>query len=245
MKYLFIDESGDHNLLPSKIDPQFPMFVLTGIVFESKEYQKFKIKILNFKKEIFSKKRIILHSKELTRPNKAKQKELGLLTDSASRLIFYTRLNEILEKTNFEILVYSIDKGKFHDMFKDIPVDLYFLSFTKILNSFKSRLNHTENVKIIAEARNKKLDKQFSLTCENIKILDSHKHLSLKIQSKSWQYSGLELADLISYRVSRKLSDKPAKPVGNEVDIGVIIKKNVYNEQFDTKEKGKRIRTSP
>ncbi len=245
MKYLFIDESGDHNLLPNKIDPQFPMFILTGVVFESKEYQKFKVKLLNFKKEIFNKKRIVLHSKELTRPNKARQKELGLLTDSTSRLIFYTKLNEILEKTDFEILVYSINKGKFHNMFKDIPVDLYFLGFTKIINSFKSKLDHTENIKIITESRNKKLDKQFLLTCENTKVLDGHKHLQLKIQSKSWKYSGLELADLISYRISRKLSNKPAKPIGNEIDLNVILHKIVYKEQFETNEKGKRIRTSP
>lgn len=81
MKYLFIDESGDHNLLPDKIDPQFPMFVLTGIMFDSKEYQKFKAKLLRLKKKLFGNEKIILHSKELTHPVRTKQKELGMLTD--------------------------------------------------------------------------------------------------------------------------------------------------------------------
>lgn len=32
MKIMFLDESGDHSL--SKIDPQYPMFVLGGIIVE-------------------------------------------------------------------------------------------------------------------------------------------------------------------------------------------------------------------
>lgn len=34
---LFLDESGDHSL--SKIDPQYPMFVLAGCVFEMGYYE--------------------------------------------------------------------------------------------------------------------------------------------------------------------------------------------------------------
>jgi hypothetical protein len=32
MKVLFLDESGDHNLL--KIDPQYPLFVLGGVIMD-------------------------------------------------------------------------------------------------------------------------------------------------------------------------------------------------------------------
>ncbi len=54
-KILFLDESGDHSL--DKIDPQYPIFVLCGVIFDLEyhdrvvvdEMQKFKLKL--FKKD--------------------------------------------------------------------------------------------------------------------------------------------------------------------------------------------------
>lgn len=42
MKYnLFIDENGDHGL--SNLNPDFPIFLLCGIVISSKEYESIRI----------------------------------------------------------------------------------------------------------------------------------------------------------------------------------------------------------
>jgi hypothetical protein len=42
MKYnLFIDESGDHGL--SNLNPDFPIFLLCGIVISSEEYERIRI----------------------------------------------------------------------------------------------------------------------------------------------------------------------------------------------------------
>ena len=50
MKILFIDESGDHNLDPKKVDESYPIFVLAGCIFDQEYYEKIVVpsfKILN------------------------------------------------------------------------------------------------------------------------------------------------------------------------------------------------------
>ncbi len=144
MKHFFVDESGTHTLDTEKLDPTFPFFVLTGIIFEEGEYQKFR---------------------------------------------------KALEKT---------EKGN-----------------------------------IYAEQRNSRLDKQFLLAWESAKLtvtgdgeeedrmskLKNHNISIPNIVSKSPENNGLELADLISYRIARVVQGKANKPRGNEIDINLILKK--------------------
>lgn len=65
-KILFLDESGDHNL--SKIDPQYPLFVLGGVVMEQ-SYAEGELtqRMDDFKKRVFGKSDIILHTAEMVR----------------------------------------------------------------------------------------------------------------------------------------------------------------------------------
>lgn len=235
MKYLFIDESGDHNMDLAKVDPQFPLFVLTGVVFESKEYLKFSNGLLKFKQDIFNNKSIVLHSGELTRPNITKQKELRELTNFVKRSLFYKKLDKIINKSKFEVLVYSIDKVKLHKFFGSVPPDPYFLSFINIYERFRSKLKFKEHGKVFTERRNPTLDKQFLLAWESSNITNKRKALRPTILSKSWKHSGLELADLISYRLSRHLLNKPIKPTGNEIDLKIILNKNTQLEGFARK----------
>lgn len=115
------------------------------------------------------------------------------------------------------------------------PPDPYFLSFTYILGVFEEKLTQREQGRIFVEQRSKILDKQFLLAWEsakttraglvsNKKLLD-HKMSQPNILRKSWKESGLEIADLISYRLSRHFLGKNEKPIGNEIDIRVTIAK--------------------
>lgn len=241
MKYLFIDESGDHNLL--KIDPQFQLFVLTGIVFESNVYEKFRRNLLKLKKQLFDTDRVVLHSKELTRPNITRQKALKDLTNPAKRNKFYTEINKLLSKFKFSILCFVIDKKWFAEKFAPTPPDPYFLSFIDLFTKFEESLGIRETGKIFVEQRNKILDKQFLLAWESAKTtkvsrsmdskkLQNHKIEKPSIMPKSWDESGLEIADLISYRLSRAFMNKPEKPRGNEIDIKVINKKKISISSF-------------
>lgn len=155
MKYLFVDESGDHNLLPDKIDPQFPMFVLTGIIFESKEYQKFKTKLFRLKKKLFGNEKIILHSKELTHPVRTKQKELGMLTNLEKRKKLYEALDKLIQDSDFKILIYVIDKKEFNKVLGSLSIDLYFLSFSNIFKKYESLLNSESMARFLQKVETK------------------------------------------------------------------------------------------
>ena len=65
MKYLlFLDESGDHGL--KTIDPSFPVFVLTGVLFSEDSYQAVCEKIDEMKREFFAGSTdIILHRRDM------------------------------------------------------------------------------------------------------------------------------------------------------------------------------------
>ena len=65
MKFLFLDESGDHNLI--KIDMQYPIFVLGGIIIDDDYLSILNEKVDEFKLEVFGTKDIILHTADITR----------------------------------------------------------------------------------------------------------------------------------------------------------------------------------
>lgn len=238
MKYLFIDESGDHNLNLSKIDPTFPFFVLTGIIFERGEYLRLKGEWLNLKKKVFNTNKVIIHSAELTRPNKSKQPQIKELTNKKLRSRFYFKVNIILKNHSWSFLAFVIDKPKFSKLFPEYPPDPYFLSFSYLISKFAEKLNRRETGKIFVEKRNGLFDKQFMLAWKNAydsrvglvtnKELKEHNIYMPYMHNKSWDNTGLELADVISYRISRKFSGKVDKTPGNEIDISVI-----KGKQFD------------
>jgi len=63
---LFLDESGDHSL--TKIDPQYPLFVLCGVVMEEDYHNRVATEELNsFKRRLFGRENVILHTAEFTR----------------------------------------------------------------------------------------------------------------------------------------------------------------------------------
>ncbi len=66
MKVLFLDESGDHNL--SVIDPQYPMFVLGGVIMEV-DYAKGALTdaLNDFKRRMLGRTDIVLHTADIVR----------------------------------------------------------------------------------------------------------------------------------------------------------------------------------
>ncbi len=241
MKQLFIDESGTHTLETTKLDPTFPFFVLTGVIFEVGEYQEFQKEFASLKKQIFGTEKVILHSLELNRTAKAKQSELKILASLEIRKQFYTKLNAVIKKYKFSITAYVIDKKWYGKQFADTPVDPYFLSFNLLFERYEKELDKMEEGSIYAEQRNPRLDKQVLLAWESAKLtvtkdeegedriskLKNHKISVPNIVKKSYNNNGLELADLISYRISRVVQRKANKPEGNEIDINILLEKIV------------------
>ena len=232
MRYLFIDESGDHNLNLHKIDPSFPLFVLTGVTMTKETYLKFCKVWKQMKIKCFGNEKTLIHTLELVRPQKAKQATIRNLSDPVRRKLFYKEINTILKITDYRIIAFVIRKPEFSKIFPEHYPDPYFLSFSYIIGEYVNLLSSREGGVIEAEKRNSILDKQFILSWElasksrvglvTREELVKHKLLKPNLYNKSYTHPGLELADMLSYRLSRAIMNKPIKAPGNEVDLHLV-----------------------
>lgn len=234
MKLMFLDESGDHNLDPKKIDPTYPVFVLTGCIFDEEYYNQEVVKrIEEIKVSFFGSKDIIFHTLEMIRPSKNKEKKFLKLIDKEFRIRFYTELNKLLEKFDFKLVACAIKKQDHFEKYGVSSLDPYLLSFDNLLNRFIFELNFREKGKIIAERRNSILDNQLELAWLNTKISGTkfiqgaeikEKVENLHMIPKSSNEAGLQIADLVASPIGRKIIGIRRK-VGHEVDFEVLKKK--------------------
>ena len=85
--FLFLDESGDHGL--NKIDPDFPIFVLCGVIMSEQEYRLgVDAKFTQLKERIWGDKEVVFHSRDIRKW----QKEFSLLIDPNIRQDFLQSL---------------------------------------------------------------------------------------------------------------------------------------------------------
>lgn len=74
--YLFIDESGDHGL--TKIDTDFPVFLLCGVLIKEADYEKIRQDINVLKHSLWGNKEVIFHSRDIRKCEKEFQKLFDL-----------------------------------------------------------------------------------------------------------------------------------------------------------------------
>ncbi|KXJ97867.1 MAG: hypothetical protein UZ19_OD1000931 [Parcubacteria bacterium OLB19] len=103
--YLFIDESGDHNL--SKIDPTYPIFALGGLCISELTYEKLNNEVDKIKEKYYGSTAIILHSSELKRPKDSRSDPRNIfLLDPEQRKIFIRKsILLLLRLMNFHLLL--------------------------------------------------------------------------------------------------------------------------------------------
>jgi hypothetical protein len=95
MKILFLDESGDHNL--SVIDPQYPLFVLGGVIVDQAYAEgEMAERIRDFKLRIFGREDLILHTADITRNRNGFEQ----MKDPPFRERFYAELNALITLPN-------------------------------------------------------------------------------------------------------------------------------------------------
>ena len=95
--YFFLDETGDHGL--SFVDPNFPLFLLAGCLFEETELKKLEEKVNKFKNIFFETKEVILHSRDIRKCEGSFQ----ILFDLDLKKRFYEELNEALAQQKTRI----------------------------------------------------------------------------------------------------------------------------------------------
>lgn len=215
MKFLFLDESGDHNLI--KIDMQYPIFVLGGIIVDNSYIDILNEKVDKFKLEVFGTKDIILHTADITRNKNGFER----LKEKEFRENFYNKLNLLMDEMEYNIVACAIKKDDHYTKYGDSAIDPYLLSLNVIVEKFCLYLRHNNEMgSIIAKKRDRTLDHELELSWLNLKIRGT-KHLkgseiednvdSLKLEHKHLNTNALQIADLVVSPIGRYVLGKNLK----------------------------------
>ena len=209
MKFLFLDESGDHNLTTP--DPQYPLFVLAGCVMSEDDCDnQLSFRMNDFKEKLFGTKNIVLHYVDYTRNKNGFEQ----MVDKEFREKFYDGLNKIIAETKFSLISCIVDKTKHKERYKNLAIDPYILSLEIIVERFvKSLVDANEKGFIIAESRGQQLDNEFNLVFLDLKIRGTRflrpKDIvenveGFTIRKKAENIAGLQLADSLVTPIGRK-----------------------------------------
>lgn len=231
---MYIDESGHHSLDPNTIDPQYPIFVLCGCIFEEEYYKEVVEKLNKLKIKFFGSDKIIFHTLEMTRPSKYKDNKFAKLINTEFRKEFYKALNAFLEETKFVLVSCTIKKSEHLEKYGTAALDPYLLSFNVLIDEFIAELPNGEKGTIIAEKRSENLDNQLDLAWLNLKINGTknvkgsdikEKIESLTMVPKSANEAGLQIADLVANPIGRYVLEIKKTEPGHEVNYNILEKK--------------------
>jgi Protein of unknown function (DUF3800) len=216
MKILFLDESGDHNL--SVIDPQYPLFVLGGLIVEQ-DYAEGEMdrEIRAFKREVFGNEQINLHTADITRNRSGFER----MIEAGFREKFYERLNALMRRLQYRVVACAIRKDEHLRAYGVAALDPYLLSLDVLIERFCLEIGDVAGGGIIvAERRGTTLDHQLELAWLNLKVQGTRfmqatnierRVLSLNLRDKSENIGGLQLADLVVTPIGRFVLGKTIK----------------------------------
>jgi len=212
--YLFIDESGDHGL--TIIDPDFPVFLLCGILVSENEYENIRESINYLKTSIWGDKKVILHSRDIRKC----QKEFEVLFDLDLKRKFYEHINLIMTNSKYTVISFAIRKDNYIKKIGRLSRDVYELSLSIIIERaifFLDDLNiPNKKIEIIIEKRgraeDKKLDEHFQrLLAKGTGFVEPKRlfdyQMSIVFKNKNENINGLQLADLVAYPIARYVLD--------------------------------------
>lgn len=211
--YLFLDESGDHGL--ANINPHFPVFVLSGVLFECSAYETCRIAINEIKNKYWGNKEVIFHSSDIRKC----QKEFQILFDLGIKKGFFDDITDIIVNQNYVIIADGIQKEQYIKKYGKLS-NVYELCLSFIIERavfFLDDIPGGKNLYIVIEERGKKENKQLQehfdkviargtgfVNSERLRALN----LKIEFRAKKKNINGLQLADLIAYPVARHVMEK-------------------------------------
>lgn len=213
MKIMFLDESGDHSL--TVIDPQYPVFVLGGIIVDA-EYAEGELEahVRQFKREVFGDEDIILHTREISR----NLNSFGGLKDPEFREFFYLKLNALMRDLEYSIVACVIRKDSHLAKYGVSALDPYHFSLHVLVERFCFDVGYgLDGGVIIAECRDATLDDQLQLVWESLRIrgtshmpaaIIKQRIVGLEPRAKAENIAGLQIADLVVSPIGRKILGK-------------------------------------
>lgn len=209
--YLFLDESGDHSL--DKIDAQYPMFVLGGVLIAAADYDRLDARWKEMKRELFGTDAIILHTADLTRNKNGFER----MKEPAFRQRVYAGLNAVMAELPYQVIGCAVHKGNHLDRYGVSAIDPYHLSLSIIVERAYFAVGKKGKLHIVAESRDATLDRMLEVVFLELKISGTHfisatelngLGAELHIRQKSKNISGLQMADLVVTPIGRRVLGK-------------------------------------
>jgi hypothetical protein len=210
---LYIDESGDHTYKLLN-DPAHRYLALLGVWFrQMDDYLDFADRLDQLKRSIFGPrpdKPVILHRSDIIN----RKGPFGLLNDNEKHAAFNAGLLDIVDKAHFKITCVIIDKQKHLDRYAS-PFHPYHYCLAAMLDRYSGWLNFRNAVgDVLAESRGREEDLQLKQAYRNVyssgTLLFDHRHhqralttRDIKIQPKSANIAGLQLADILAHPVKQ------------------------------------------
>ena len=230
--YFFLDESGDHGL--KNIDPNFPVFVLCGVIISDTDYQKLVQDFNSIKQDFWGDNKVIFHSRDIRKCDK----EFKILLDTDIKSKFYKVLDMTISESKYSVISSVIDKQKYIKKYGKLRGDVYEIALSFIIERAIFYLDSLEKsidkLYLVIEKRGKKEDNQlkkhvetllqvgtFYVTPERLKGYN----IKIEFRDKRQNINGLQISDLIAYPIARYGMDKErANPAFD------IIKPKIYSK---------------
>jgi len=210
---MYLDESGDHSL--DKIDPEYPIFVLGGIIVDGAAIRRQIDRKLEYLKEAyFGRPDLILHTADIVRARNGFES----LRNRSERADFYEALNDVMRGVDFQVVACVIKKDEHLAQYGADAIDPYMLSLRVLVERFCHEIGDIPDGGLIcAEKRGPELD--HALETAWMKILRSgtyyrrgsgvsNRIVDLGLKDKRLNIGGLQLADLVVSPIGRAVLGK-------------------------------------
>jgi hypothetical protein len=216
MLVMFLDESGDHSL--SVVDPQYPMFVLGGVIMDQAYAEgEAESRVRTFKRDLFGSEDLILHTADIARNKNGFER----MQEPAFRQRFYAALNELMRTLEYKVVACAIKKEEHLRRYGLAALDPYMICLEVLVERFCFEIgNRPGGGTIVVEKRDPTLDHELQLAWLGLTIRGtgslqastvSERITGLSLRAKRENIAGLQLADLVVSPIGRFVLGKPTK----------------------------------
>jgi hypothetical protein len=225
----FFDECGDHSL--TKIDKDFPLFLLCTVVVEREAYARQVIPALaEFKLRYFAHEGINLHSREIRKA----EGPFNMLQNAAIRQTFLGEMSTLMAALPFTLFITAIHKPAYAKRYGDAAKNPYDValeySFERILHFLEEQ--GESKLPVIAEARGVQEDDALRASFYRLMTQGTYYNKAERFQKlvcpisfrrKQDNICGIQLADLCAHPTARHLLKPDA--VNQAFDV---VKSHIY-----------------
>ena len=201
---VFVDESGDHNLV--NIDPQFPVFVLLFAIIHKDDYvNRVCPGLQRFKFGFWGHDEVVLHEHEIRKPFG----DFLFLIKKPVRERFLAGLTAQMEVLPATVVAVVIDKSDYVARYHQ-PVSPYDYALEtgleRVFRHMEGLGQAASTTSIIVEKRGKREDAELELAfrrvCDGANALHRPMSFQLVMIPKSSNSAGLQLTDLMARPVA-------------------------------------------